>query len=156
MCACVPHNLAPNLNLLKNQYNLGHRKGFKYGWLDVFMEKGYVVWGVLILIVVLSFVFGSYDYGADDADFEGEVLEINVEAFRYGYSPDVIRVKQGDNVRLIIDNSDGIHGMRIPMLLKDGIDSIEFVAKNKGEFIWYCNNNCGVGHADMSGILIVE
>jgi cytochrome c oxidase subunit 2 len=120
------------------------------------MKKSNIIWGVVIVVVILSFAFGSYDYGADGIDFEGEVLEINVEAFKFGYNPDVIRVKQGDNVRLLIDNSNGVHGMRIPMLLVDGIDTVEFVASKKGEFTWYCNNYCGSGHNDMSGTLIVE
>jgi cytochrome c oxidase subunit 2 len=123
--------------------------------------------GVLIVLIVAVFLF----YGGEDivSDFEqsgataevgviieGGVVEFNIEAFRFGYSPDIIRVKQGDNVRLVIDNLDTLHGIRIPDLGVSGDDVLEFVVDEKGEFVWYCNNFCGGGHSGMSGTLIVE
>ena len=36
-----------------------------------------------------------------------------------------------------------------------GIDYVEFTADKAGTFNFYCNNYCGQGHPDMSGVLVV-
>ena len=84
------------------------------------------------------------------------VKEFNIKAFRWGYDPEVITVKKGDKVKLIIDNSDFEHGLRIPKLGVSGKEIIEFTADEIGEFDWFCTNFCGSGHSDMSGKFIVE
>jgi len=86
----------------------------------------------------------------------GAVKEINVKAFQFGYDPDVIKVKKGERVRINIDNSDVLHGIRVPDLGLRGDYSLEFTADKQGEFAWYCTNMCGQGHMGMKGKLIVE
>ena len=58
---------------------------------------------------------GSMKMGESDhmEGFEEGVKEITVRAFRFGHDPDVIRVKQGDKVRLKIINEDTLHGIMI-------------------------------------------
>ncbi len=34
--------------------------------------------------------------------------------------------------------------------------TVEFIANKTGEFEFYCNVQCGAGHSDMRGKLIVE
>jgi len=85
-----------------------------------------------------------------------EVKEFKIDAFRFGYNPNLITIKKGDRVRLSINNTDTKHGIRIPDLGISGNESLEFVADKSGEFNWYCNNYCGDGHSRMQGKLIVE
>jgi cytochrome c oxidase subunit 2 len=108
--------------------------------------------GVFILIGMIFFVFNS----STNDTISGDVNEFNVDAFRFGYSSNVIRVSQGDNVRINVNNTDTTHGIRFPEFGVAGMDSVEFVADKKGEFIWRCNNFCGEGHGSMQGKLIVE
>lgn len=85
-----------------------------------------------------------------------KVREFEVKAFRFGYTPEKIVVNEGDKVKIIIDNTDTTHGIRIPELGVAGDDTVEFVATEAGEFSWSCNNYCGPGHGKMGGKLVVQ
>ena len=84
------------------------------------------------------------------------VKEFNVTAFRFGYEPDKITVNKGDKVKIIINNTDTLHGIRIPDLNIKGNEVIEFTTNQSGEFIWYCNVMCGSGHSTMKGTLTIK
>lgn len=81
--------------------------------------------------------------------------EYTIEAFRFGYKPDTLTVKQGERVTITIVNKDTLHGLRIPDLGVSGETSVTFVADKTGTYKWFCNAFCGSGHRDMSGTLIV-
>lgn len=89
-------------------------------------------------------------------DFLDEKREIIIKASRFEYNPSVITIKKGEKIKLIIDNMDAAHGIRIPELGISGKDFVEFTAEKAGEFTWYCNYFCGQGHQRMQGKLIVE
>ena len=118
------------------------------------MKKILMVIGILVMLVVAIFISkGSFFTGNAVKE---EVKEFTIKAFRFGYSPDVIEINRGDNVKIIIENTDTLHGIRIPDLEIKGNDVVEFTADKQGEFDWYCNNMCGEGHMQMRGKLIVK
>jgi heme/copper-type cytochrome/quinol oxidase subunit 2 len=91
-----------------------------------------------------------------------EVKEFHIKLSRYKYSPSVIRVKQGDKVRLLLEGMDLEHGFYI-----DGYDLdikvrhaerkiLEFVADRPGAFKIRCSVMCGPLHPFMTGKLVVE
>ncbi len=89
--------------------------------------------------------------------------EFTVEAFRYGFSPDPVTVKQGDTVRITFKARDVTHGVSLPdfgastpPLAPGDSYTVEFVANKKGSFGYFCNVYCGPGHRGMTGTLIVE
>jgi len=82
--------------------------------------------------------------------------EIVIKAFKYGYDPDVVTISKGDNIKLIINNVDVPHGIRIPALNLKGEEEIEFTANTAGEYEWYCLIPCGSGHMQMKGKLVVK
>lgn len=90
------------------------------------------------------------------------IKEIAVEAFQFGFSPDPIKVKKGDIVRLIVRSRDVTHGFSIKeygikaVIKKDEPKQIEFIAKKGGEFEIACSVYCGTGHSGMKAKLIVE
>ncbi len=90
------------------------------------------------------------------------VREIRVEAFRYGFSPDPIKVKQGERIRLVGTSRDVAHSLVIPelgvnLLLEPGKESsVEFTANKKGTFTMFCGVYCGGGHGSMRGTVVVE
>src|SRR3989344_6504417 len=47
---------------------------------------------------------------------EGNVREITIDAKRFEYNPNVIKVKEGERIRLKINNIEGEHGFSIPEL----------------------------------------
>lgn len=117
------------------------------------MKKKLVIGLGFVVLIVVFFVLNS---SSTDSVVTENIKEFNVEAFRFGYGPDVIRVSQGDSVKIVVNNTEGLHGIRIPEFGVAGMESVEFVADKKGEFVWYCNNYCGEGHTAMQGKLIVE
>ena len=82
------------------------------------------------------------------------------------FTPDIIRVKKGDNVVLHITNiekhTDATHGFAIPQYnIKLSIDPGETVtvdsSPNKaGAFSHYCTEFCSALHLEMQGWIMVE
>ncbi len=93
---------------------------------------------------------------------DSDVKEFHIKLSRYSYSPSVIRVKQGDSVRLLLEGMDIEHGFYI-----DGYDldvkvrhaelkTLEFMADRPGAFKIRCSVMCGSLHPFMTGKLVVE
>src|SRR3972149_5329228 len=86
------------------------------------------------------------------------VKTFTINASRFKFNPDVIRVKKGDAVRLIVNNIDGIHSIHFHE--DEGYDvegtDVTFVADKVGTFEFHCAIYCGSGHNQMNGTLIVE
>jgi len=88
--------------------------------------------------------------------------EIKLEAFQFGYSPDTIRVKKGDKVKISATSRDVPHGFYIKeyninaTIRKGEFERIEFIADKAGTFDIICSVYCGKGHHDMKAKLIVE
>ena len=92
----------------------------------------------------------------------GDVKEFEITAKQWEFVPNIIRVNQGDTVKLTITGADVTHGFNLPDF---GVNArlnpgkpviVEFIADKKGAFPFACNVPCGRGHGGMSGTLIVE
>ena len=92
----------------------------------------------------------------------GQVREITMTAQNWEFIPSVIRVNEGDIVKLTISTIEGSHGLAIPdfgvnqQLNQGETVTVQFTADKKGTFTFFCNVPCGSGHRDMKGQLIVE
>jgi cytochrome c oxidase subunit 2 len=90
------------------------------------------------------------------------VHEVQMTAQKYKFTPDVITVKKGEVVRLIITALDRKHGFKLQefgidqKLLKGQPTTIEFTADKAGTFEFKCSVFCGFGHGRMKGKLVVE
>ncbi len=136
------------------------------------MHKSIITIFIALIIVIGWFVFkpnsdNSSGNGVlkDQTNLNkntGNVVEIDVVAERFSFSPNPIRVNYGDRVRLKIKSKDVTHGFALPdfninKILNPGeITIVEFVADKKGRFGFYCSVPCGVGHAGMTGNIIVQ
>ena len=106
---------------------------------------------------------------------KGNVKEIHVKAFSYGYVPRQIRVNKGDNVRIIVTNIDkaagitknpdvimgftiyGPYGTRTMLHLSRGVSVMtEFVADIAGEYEIFCETFCGPLHLEMRAAFFVD
>lgn len=91
-----------------------------------------------------------------------QVREIAVTAQKYEFSPNPIRIKKGEHVRLVITALDRDHGFKldafgINQTLKTGVPvTVEFTADKVGTFPFRCSVFCGLGHGKMKGAVIVE
>jgi cytochrome c oxidase subunit 2 len=90
------------------------------------------------------------------------VREIKMTAKKYEFSPEEVRVKQGERVRLLITATDRDHGIEIKefgikVRLEEGKETpVEFTAGKPGEYEFKCSVRCGWRHGSMKGKLIVE
>jgi cytochrome c oxidase subunit 2 len=88
--------------------------------------------------------------------------EIEVTAKKYEFSPNPIKVKKGEPVKLTITATDHDHGFsidafKIKQKLKKGEPSIvEFTPDKAGTFPFKCSVVCGIGHHGMKGTIVVE
>ena len=108
----------------------------------------------------------AIEAGGEKVERNGNTVEIWMSAQRSRFTPDVIRVKQGDTVKLHITNveqtKDATHGFaiadyNIQASLDPGeVVNIEFVADKPGSFNMYCTEFCSALHLEMAGWLLVE
>lgn len=90
------------------------------------------------------------------------VRTFDVTAEQWTFTPSTIKVNEGDTVVINVTSNDVDHGFKITEFgvdayLKPGITTtVQFVADQKGTFSFFCSVSCGLGHANMSGTLIVE
>jgi cytochrome c oxidase subunit 2 len=91
-----------------------------------------------------------------------DVHEIQMAAKKYEFDPNVITVKKGEHVKLIITALDHDHGFDLEAfginqrLKKGEPTTIEFTADKAGTFEFKCSVFCGLGHRKMKGKLVVE
>ena len=116
--------------------------------------KKLMIIGIIAVLVITGVFFIKAKTG--NAIKDTEIKDFEVKAFRFGYSPETITVNKGDKIKIKINNTDTLHGMRIPELEIRGDETLEFTADKTGEFDWYCANMCGNGHMQMRGKLIVK
>lgn len=91
-----------------------------------------------------------------------DVREFKVAARKYEFSPATIAVKRGDRVRLVLTATDREHGFKLDKfnierkLPKGEAVTLEFTVNQSGAFSFHCSHFCGMGHARMTGKLVVE
>jgi nitrous-oxide reductase len=96
----------------------------------------------------------------------GDGVHVYMTAIRSHFTPDIIRVKQGDIVHLHIDNLeqayDATHGFainsyNINLSIEPGEHAdVTFVADRPGVFPLYCTEFCSALHLEMAGYFLVE
>lgn len=91
-----------------------------------------------------------------------QIQEIRVTAKKFSFSPNVIRLRLNEKVRLRVTSEDVTHGFSVPEL---GIDQviepgnetlIDVLPTKKGTFTFLCSFQCGTGHSGMRGSIVVE
>ncbi len=137
-------------------------------------DKGIII-AAVVLIAILA---GSYLYkgGITPATTgqsgqnsnavlsaqNSKAKEFRVSGKNFLFAPAQIRVKQGETVRLVFDNTQGFHDLRIDgynvgtkQFYEGNSEAVEFIANKIGSFEYYCS----VGshrQQGMRGALIVE
>lgn len=90
------------------------------------------------------------------------VKEFTLNAGSFYYDPQVIRVKEGDTVRIVMYSLSMVHdlvidelGVRSPMVKAGESGVVEFVASRKGTFEFYCSVGTHRSQGQV-GTLIIE
>ena len=121
-------------------------------------NKKLIIFVSLFIFIILIFllIFNFKSVTSAKVIVNGNVREITVNAKQFEFNPNVIKVKEGERVRIKINNLDVEHAISIPEFGIDIHGEGEFVAKKKGNFSFSCHIYCGSGHEAMKGVLIVE
>ncbi len=108
----------------------------------------------------------AIEAGGEKVERNGNVVEVWMSAQRSHFTPDILRVKEGDTVKLHITNveqtRDATHGFaiadyNIQASLEPGeTTDFEFVADKPGAFNFYCTEFCSALHLEMAGWFLVE
>ena len=104
--------------------------------------------------------------GKERIERKADGVHVYMTQIRSHFTPDTIRVKEGDTVHLHVTNLEqardathgfGISSYNISMSLEPGEHAdATFVADRAGVFPFYCLEFCSALHLEMAGYLIVE
>jgi nitrous-oxide reductase len=104
--------------------------------------------------------------GKERIERRDDGVHVYMTQVRSHFTPDTIRVKQGDTVHLHMTNLEqardathgfGISSYNIALSLEPGEhDNVTFKADKAGVFPFYCLEFCSALHLEMAGYLIVE
>jgi nitrous-oxide reductase len=104
--------------------------------------------------------------GKERIERKSDGVHVWMTAVRSHFTPDILRVKEGDVVHLHITNveqaKDATHGFaigshNINLSLEPGKHcNVTFTARRAGVFPFYCTEFCSALHLEMAGYLLVE
>ncbi|MCU0864322.1 MAG: Sec-dependent nitrous-oxide reductase [Planctomycetes bacterium] len=104
--------------------------------------------------------------GKERIERKADGVHVYMTAVRSHFSPDIVRVKQGDTVHLHVTSveqaKDATHGLaiggqNINVSLEPGKHcNIVFKVERAGVFPFYCTEFCSALHLEMAGYLLVE
>jgi nitrous-oxide reductase len=96
----------------------------------------------------------------------GNTVTVNGTVMRSHYTPDIVRVKEGDKVVFHWTNVEsardathgfGLHGYNVNLSVDPGAtETAEIVASRAGVYPYYCTEFCSALHMEMTGWLLVE
>ncbi len=108
----------------------------------------------------------AVEAGGEKVERDGNNVEIWMTATRSHFTPDILRLKQGDNVTIHVTNieqtKDATHGFAIADYnIQGSLDpgetvTFKFVADKAGAFNFYCTEFCSALHLEMAGWVLVE
>ena len=90
------------------------------------------------------------------------VHEIQGTLRKCEFSPGTLRVRKGEQVKLVMTAPDHDHGFKLDdfninqKIPKGTTVVVEFTAAKAGTFQFRCSSVCGLGHRSMKGTLVVE
>ncbi len=104
--------------------------------------------------------------GKERIERKDDGVHVWMTAVRSHFTPDIVRVKEGDVVHLHVTNveqaHDATHGLAIGshnvnLSLEPGKHcNVTFTAKRAGVYPFYCTEVCSALHLEMAGYLLVE
>ncbi|MBT4119315.1 MAG: hypothetical protein HOG89_04770 [Candidatus Peribacter sp.] len=119
----------------------------------------------LVIIVGPKFLNSNSNAPSNHAptiqeDTKGRTIMLHTSDWKF--EPSTIRLKKGENVSLHLMGIQGNHGVAIPGLgIKESMAQgemklVKIPTDKVGTFDFFCNVQCGAGHGDMQGTIIIE
>ncbi|MCD9024130.1 cupredoxin domain-containing protein [Cohnella silvisoli] len=95
---------------------------------------------------------------AASAPAGGAVKEVTITAVNWKFDQPEIKAKVGDTLKLTLVNKSGVHGFtsdELGIKLKNK-QTQEVKLDKAGTYEFHCSIQCGQGHDNMTGNIIVE
>lgn len=109
---------------------------------------------------------GAPSAGRERIERDGKNVHVYMTAIRSHFTPEHVKVNQGDHVFWHITNieraQDATHGFAVPayninVSLEPGeTQTIEFIAEDAGTYPFYCSEFCSALHLEMMGYFLVK
>ncbi|MEW6271819.1 MAG: Sec-dependent nitrous-oxide reductase [Thermodesulfobacteriota bacterium] len=106
------------------------------------------------------------DQGQEKIERDGDTVTVRGTVVRSHFTPDIVRVKQGDKVVFAWTNVEsardathgfGLHGYNVNLSIDPGAtERAEIVASRPGVYPYYCTEFCSALHMEFTGWLLVE
>ncbi|MFN8600971.1 MAG: Sec-dependent nitrous-oxide reductase [Candidatus Binatia bacterium] len=106
------------------------------------------------------------EQGKEAVRRDGNTVTVDGTVVRSHFTPDIVRVKQGDKVVFNWTNVEtardathgfGLHGYNVNLSIDPGAtERAEFVASKPGVYPFYCTEFCSALHMEFTGWLLVE
>jgi nitrous-oxide reductase len=106
------------------------------------------------------------EQGKERIERKGNVVTVYGTVMRSHYTPDIVRVKEGDRVIFAWTNVEtardathgfGLHGWNVNLSIDPGAtERAEILASKGGVYPYYCTEFCSALHMEMTGWLLVE
>ncbi len=106
------------------------------------------------------------EQGKESIKRDGGTVTVNGTVLRSHYTPDIVRVKEGDKVVFNWTNVEtardathgfGLHGYNVNLSIDPGAtEQAEIVASKAGVYPYYCTEFCSALHMEFTGWLLVE
>lgn len=106
------------------------------------------------------------EQGKERIERKGNTVTVYGTVIRSHYTPDIVRVKEGDKVAFHWTNVEsardathgfGLHGYNVNLSIDPGAtESAEITATKGGVYPYYCTEFCSALHMEMTGWLLVE
>lgn len=112
----------------------------------------------ILPVLALAFVLNACNSKPSTHTFKSQRVTMR----KFAIDPDVIRVKQGEDVVLTVSTEDVQHGFEVEdMGINEPVQpgkpvEIHLDTSKKGEFRVACSIICGPGHNEMAGKIVVE
>jgi cytochrome c oxidase subunit II len=117
-----------------------------------------IVSGFFVMFMLIS----ASAFAQDSGGTNSAPHEVQMTAKKFEFNPEVVTVKKGEHVKLVITATDRDHGFKLDAfkinqhLKKGEPTTVEFTADQAGEFPFQCSVICGMGHHKMKGKLVVQ
>jgi nitrous-oxide reductase len=108
----------------------------------------------------------AVEQGKESIKRDGNTVTVTGTVLRSHYTPDIVRVKEGDKVIFNWTNVEtardathgfGLHGYNVNLSIDPGAtERAEIVATKPGVYPYYCTEFCSALHMEFTGWLLVE
>lgn len=101
---------------------------------------------------------GASAPASSPAPAAGATKSVTINASNWKFDQTEITANVGDTINLTLKNTDGAHGLAIEDLgvnIKNN-QTAEIKLDKAGTFEYHCSVQCGQGHDNMTGVIVVQ